>query len=55
MDPSREQDSNPDPTIVYGDLSTQGVPYSASYNAQLFKQLSAQMVAALEAKFPQTA
>ena len=55
MDPSRKQDSTPDPTIVYGDLSAQGVPYTASYNAQLFKQLSPQMVAVLKAKFPQTA
>ncbi len=52
MDPSRNQDSNPDPTIVYGDLTTQGVPYTASYNAQLFKQLSPQMVTVLKAKFP---
>jgi metallophosphoesterase (TIGR03768 family) len=55
MDPSRKQDSTPDPTIVYGELSAQGVPYTASYNAQLFKQLSPQMVAVLKAKFPQTA
>ncbi len=54
MDPSRvgKQDSLPDPTIVYGDLTAQGVPYTASYNAQLFKQLSPKMVAVLQAKFP---
>jgi len=55
MDPSRNQDGTPDLTIVYGDLASAGVPYTASYNAQLFKQLSPQMVAVLQAAFPQTA
>ena len=52
MDPSRNQDSTPDPTIRYGDLSNLGVPYTAPYNAQLFKQLTPKMVAVLQSKFP---
>jgi metallophosphoesterase (TIGR03768 family) len=55
MDPTRPQDSTADPTIEYGDLSnfpTKSVPYSASYNCQLFKQLSSQMVEVLKTKYP---
>ena len=53
MDPTRPQDGKVDPTIKYVDLSASGVPYNASYNAELFKQLSTQMVAVLRAKFAQ--
>ncbi len=55
MDPTRPQDSTTDPTIQYVDLSklpTKSVPYNASYNAELFKQLSPQMVAVLKSKYP---
>ncbi len=70
MDPSRPQGTpdptaNPpltftDPTIRFVDLSklpapAKGVPYNASYNAKLFKQLSPAMISALKAKFPATA
>jgi len=41
-----------DETIQFTDLKDQGVPYNASYNAELFKQLSPQMVAALQIIFP---
>jgi len=55
MDPTRPQgtptatESFTDPSIVYG--SVPGVPCCASYNAELFKQLSPAMVAALRARF----
>jgi len=49
MDPTRPQDGTTDPTIVYGTVS--GVPYCASYNAELFKQLSPAMVSVLQAQF----
>ena len=56
IDPTRAQDNSgtPDPTIKFVDLSNAPipVPYNASYNAELFKQLSPQMVAALKAMFP---
>jgi metallophosphoesterase (TIGR03768 family) len=52
MDPSRPQDGKPDPTIKYVDLSKNGVPYNASYNAELFKQLSPRMVSVLKTMFP---
>lgn len=42
MDPTRPQDGSPDPSIVYGDV--EGVPYCASYNAELFKQLTPKMI-----------
>lgn len=41
-----------DPTIQFTDLKDKGVPYNASYNAELFKQLSPAMIAALKARFP---
>lgn len=41
-----------DPTIKFTDLKDKGVPYTASYNAELFKPLSPTMVAVLKAKFP---
>jgi metallophosphoesterase (TIGR03768 family) len=54
MDPSRLQNNQTDPTIQFVDLSTAQppVPYNASYNAELFKQLSPKMVAALRRLFP---
>ena len=50
MDPSRAQDGTTDPSIQYGDVL--GVPYSGSYNAELFKPLSPEMVAVLKRNFP---
>lgn len=57
MDPTRLQNglySDPttglDPTILYG--AAPGVPYCASYNAELFKQLSPTMTSVLQAQFP---
>jgi len=50
MDPSRPQDGSMDPSIEYG--SVPGVPYCASYNAELFKQLSPTMISVLQAQFP---
>jgi len=52
MDPSRPQDGSTDQSIKYG--SVPGVPYCASYNAELFKKLSPAMIAALKAKYPAT-
>lgn len=56
MDPSRPQRDDPnatDPTIQYVDLSkaAEPVPLHGSYNAELFKQLSPEMISALKAKF----
>jgi hypothetical protein len=47
----------PDPTIKYVDLSNLpapaiSVPYNASYNATLYKQLSPAMKAYMQALFP---
>lgn len=50
MDPTRPQNGSSDPSIRYGDVA--GVPYCASYNAELFKSLSPAMVNALKQKFP---
>ena len=63
MDPSRTEEGTPDPnatppttytdpTIEYVDLTTDGIPYNASYNAQLFKQLSPTMKMHMQALFP---
>ena len=58
MDPTRPQgtptasDPFTDPTIQYVDLSADGVPYNASYNAELFKQLSPEMISVLRRQFP---
>lgn len=41
-----------DPSIQYLDLISQGIPYNASYNARLFKQLSPAMKAQMETLFP---
>lgn len=49
MDPSRPQDGSIDPTIKYATVT--GVPLCASYNAELYKQLSPTMIAALQAQF----
>lgn len=51
MDPSRPQDGNLDTSIQQVDLSP-SVPYNASYNARLFKQLSPIMKARLQALYP---
>jgi len=63
VDPTRSQagdagNSNdpalvPDPTIKFNAVA--GVPYTGSYNAELYKPLSPAMVAVLKARFPQTA
>ena len=50
MDPTRAQNGTTDPTIIYG--SVPGVPYCASYNAELFKQLSPGMMGVLQGVFP---
>lgn len=42
MDPTRPQDDTTDPSIHYGNV--EGVPYCASYNAELFKQLTPTMI-----------
>ena len=60
MDPTRPQSDAPnsnDPTIKHVDLSDAAVPvpYHGSYNAELFKQLSPTMVAALKKLFPPSA
>jgi len=59
MDPTRPQGGDPivpgsgddfkDPSIQYGSVT--GVPYCASYNAELFKQLSPKMIDVLRAKY----
>jgi metallophosphoesterase (TIGR03768 family) len=50
MDPSRAQNGSTDPTILWPSVT--GVPYCASYNAELFKQLSPVMISALQVQFP---
>ncbi len=59
MDPSRPQSGvqtldtgDTDPSIQFVDLTSQGVPYNASYNARLFKQLSPAMKAHLQTLYP---
>ncbi|MBV2262001.1 MAG: TIGR03768 family metallophosphoesterase [Thauera sp.] len=42
VDPTRAQDGSSDPSIHYGDV--EGVPYCASYNAELFKKLTPEMI-----------
>ena len=51
MDPTRRQDGTKDPSIRYGEVP--GVPYCASYNAELLKLLSPRMIAVLKKRFPQ--
>jgi len=41
-----------DPSIQFLDLTSQGIPYNASYNARLYKQLSPTMKARMQALFP---
>jgi hypothetical protein len=50
MDPTRPHDGSTDKTIEF--VSVDGVPYNGSYNAELFKQLSPQMVSVLKAMYP---
>ena len=45
MDPTRPQDGRTDPSIEYGQV--EGVAYCASYNAELFKQLTPAMAEVL--------
>ena len=45
-------DAYTDPSIQFVDLTSKGVPYNASYNAQLFKQLSPAMKTHLRTLFP---
>jgi hypothetical protein len=62
IDPTRQQggdvsvahsgDAYTDPSIQFLDLTAQGIPYNASYNAQLFKQLSLAMKAHLQSLYP---
>ena len=42
MDPTRPQDDSEDPSIQF--IEVDGVPYHASYNAELFKQLTPTMI-----------
>ncbi|MBI4775400.1 MAG: TIGR03768 family metallophosphoesterase [Deltaproteobacteria bacterium] len=57
MDPTRPQGTpttdNPftDPSIQFVNLSENGVPYNASYNAELFKQLSPETISVLQTQF----
>jgi len=54
-DPNSPNHGNPaptDPSIQFVDLTSKGIPYNASYNAQLFKQLSTGMKAHLQALYP---
>lgn len=46
MDPTRPQNGTTDPSIKYGKV--EGVQYCASYNAELFKQLTPTMVEVLQ-------
>lgn len=46
VDPTRPQDGTTDPSIEYGDV--EGVQYCASYNAELFKQLTPTMIEVLK-------
>lgn len=47
-------DNFTDPSIQFVDLTAQGVPYNASYNAQLFKKLSPAMENHLRTLYPAT-
>lgn len=58
MDPTRPQgkptksDPYTDLSIRFMDLSGDGVPCHGSYNAELFKQLSPEMITVLQTQFP---
>ncbi len=45
-------DAYTDTSIQFVDLAAQGIPYNASYNARLFKQLSPAMKAYLQTLYP---
>ena len=45
-------DAYTDPSIQFVDLTAQGIPYNASYNARLFKQLSPDMKAKMQTLYP---
>ena len=50
-DPASPNHLNPaptDPSIQFVDLTSKGIPYNASYNAQLFKQLNQTMITELK-------
>lgn len=49
---SNSGDAFTDPSIQFVDLTAQGIPYNASYNARLYKQLSPAMKAKLQELFP---
>jgi hypothetical protein len=49
MDPTRPQNNSVDESIRYGEVA--GIPYCASYNAELFKPLSPNMVQILKKRF----
>ena len=61
-DPTRARGGDPavpgsgdaftDPSIRFVDLTSKGIPYNASYNARLYKQLSPAMKAYLQTLFP---
>jgi metallophosphoesterase (TIGR03768 family) len=61
-DPTRPRGGDPavpgsgdaftDPSIQFVDLTSKGIPYNASYNAKLYKQLSPAMKAYLQTLFP---
>jgi hypothetical protein len=51
MDPTRPQDGTTDSTIHYADLRADGLPYTASYNAELFKPLGPAMIAVLQGRY----
>lgn len=59
-DPTRPQigdqatgaDGVADPSIQFLDLTSQGIPFNASYNARLFKQLSPAMKTRMQKMFP---
>ena len=53
MDPTRPQNGSYDLSIKYASLK--GVPYCASYNAELFKQLTPAMISVLKTKYPPSA
>jgi len=53
LDPSRPQDGTADSSILYA--SVPGVDYCASYNAELYVQLSSTMVNVMKQKFPTSA
>lgn len=54
-DPRAQNHGDPaptDPSIQFVDMTRQGIPYNASYNARLFKQLSPAMKEHLQTLYP---